>query len=1693
MNTPNTAREVIVIDAGVSDWKALVAGLSPDIPVILLPAGGNGLDALAAALADYGTLDALHLVSHGGTGRINLGDLHLTSTNLAGQGTALTAIASHLTGESDVLVYGCSVAAGASGQAFVQGLSAALGGADVAASTDRTGPLVLGGDWDLEFAEGEIETVLPFTVQGMQGVDECLGCANNGVENSKPEVSCTSAGDVWTPEPTLTTRPTVTVTDAKISITTTGTGTAGIYKVGDIVTARWDNSSATGDNTSITSVTMDFSQFGGGSAITPTNSSGIWTASYTIVSGIVETTSRNVSVSASKSYSKYTDGSGGTLSSTTTKADTTNLTVDNKAPTLAITSNVSALKSGQTASITFTFSEDPGSTFTWNGSAGDVVVTGGTLGAISGSGLTRTATFTPTASTNSGTASITVASSTYVDTAGNNGGAGTTPTLNFDTAAPTISSVGVPANATYGAAQNLDFTVNFDEVVTVNTGGGTPRLALTLGATTQYASYLSGSGTSALVFRYITQSGDADADGIAVAASLEVNGGTIQDAAGNTATLTLNSVASTTAVLVSTVVNAPPVMADLDGDSVSWAGVGNTVTLDAIGNATVSDTENDAATWNGASLTVKRVTGGSADATATDIFSFNPSGFTVSGSNLQAGGSTFATFTNTGGVLTVSFANGGADATNALVQAVMRSVLHRNDAPYGNASLRFALSDGTATTNADVTVTSSTVTVDQSNDDSDNDAADGFSLREALARGVAQAGADTIKVVLSGSPTVTLGSGVTTGAGDTFDFDSASGVTVTGSTITLGGDLTVTNGSTDTVLFSSALAGTGALIKNGDGKLTLSNTSNSTGFSGAMLVSAGSLIVSADSQLSSGTLTLNGGTLDNGGATFNIDNAIVLGLSGGRINVTNASQTLTLSGVISGAGALSKINGGLLTLSGTNTYTGGTTISGTNGLSITSGANLGSGTVTINPSSKLTVTGTNVTLTNAITLGGSDSTINNTNAVELSGVISGDALTKTGTGTLTLSGSNTYTGATTISAGGLTLSGGSSIADTSAVTVDNGAILTLALGSETIGSLAGAGNVVLGYNLTTGGDATSTTFSGVISSSNTSGLTKLGSGTLTLTGNNTYTGATTVSAGGLTLNRSGGALADTSAVRVASGATLTLGASETIGSLAGAGNVVLGSSVLTMGGDNTSTTFSGVISGSNASPLVKTGSGTLTLSGINTYTGATTVSAGTLSVASDANLGVGTAAVTLSGGNLTITGSNVSIDNLITLSSNAMITNGQGVTLSGVISGSGGLTKLGMGELTLSGANTYGGATYANDGLLLVNGALNGTASVTVGSGGTLGGSGSIFAINSTNSVTLNSGTLSPGQGGAGQLTINGNLNASNATLVLDVTGTTAGSGYDQLVVKGSVDLTGAVVSINLGSFNPAGGDSFTLIDNDLTDAITGTVSINSSSVAEGGIVTLGGNDYRLSYAGATGNDLTLTRLLPTPPAPPVPTPDTDGVSDVQENAAPGLPPVGGGVAVAGDGNGDGVADSQQSNVTSVAFRNTPTAQTSPGTAAPVYVSLVADSINGKVDPGKATPATLSDVRQLDAPANLPAEIKMPLGLIAFSANVGLSSVAGVSVTETFSLYVDPTVGVNGYWKINTAGTWVNLASAAYGGQIVTEGGKARLDFKITDGGEFDADGKTDGVITDPGAAGSMPLSLVGYAPELSTGTHFWF
>jgi YVTN family beta-propeller protein len=120
----------------------------------------------------------------------------------------------------------------------------------------------------------------------------------------------------------------------------------------------------------------------------------------------------------------------------------------------------------------------------------------------------------------------------------------------IDRVAPAVTTVGVPANGTYVLGSSLDFVANFSEAVIVI---GVPSIPLAIGATGRNATYIAGSGTTALTFRYTVQPGDVDADGIAVGSVIATNGGTLTDVPGNNAVLTLNGVASTAAVIV----NAP--------------------------------------------------------------------------------------------------------------------------------------------------------------------------------------------------------------------------------------------------------------------------------------------------------------------------------------------------------------------------------------------------------------------------------------------------------------------------------------------------------------------------------------------------------------------------------------------------------------------------------------------------------------------------------------------------------------------------------------------------------------------------------------------------------------------------------------------------------------------------------------------------------------------------------------------------------------------------------------------------------------------------------------------------------------------------------------------------------------------------------------------------------------------------------
>ena len=397
---------------------------------------------------------------------------------------------------------------------------------------------------------------------------------------------------------------------------------------------------------------------------------------------------------------------------------------------------------------------------------------------------------------------------------------------------------------------------------------------------------------------------------------------------------------------------------------------------------------------------------------------------------------------------------------------------------------------------------------------------------------------------------------------------------------------------------------------------------------------------------------------------------------------------------------------------------------------------------------------------------------------------------------------------------------------------------------------------------------------GIFDGSAAGGFIKAGAGTLTLSGANSYTGTTTISGGTLEIGEAG-----------------TLGGGNYAGDISNGGALLYSSSA--------NQTLSGFITGSGS--ITMSGSGTLTLTQTfndfptHYFNGAITVNSGTL-IAPNEYWTLNPTSITVNGGILnmqtrpselgylalnggTVTSNgveNTSFGNIIlytdttvhaggaavsTISVNQVKlrgTNGfdvsAGSTLNltsevGEYGGAGSLSKTGSGTLSLSGANTYTGTTAVNEGKLIVNGNISTSILTTVASGATLGGSGKVGAL------TIASGAFVTPGNSPGILTVNGNYTQAG-TYSAEITGTTAGvGGYDQIVVTGTVDITGGSLVALFSSGSYALGDKLFILTNDGSDAITGSYS----GFAQGATVaTYGGFDWAISYlADATGNTFT--------------------------------------------------------------------------------------------------------------------------------------------------------------------------------------------------------------------------------------------
>lgn len=176
---PRAYHSVLFIDAGVTDAQALLAGTADGVLVVHLSAEEDGVQQIAAALQGLEGLDSIQILSHGAVGQLQLGNGTLNAARLQEDAALLQQWGSALRDGGDLLLYGCDVAQGDEGMAFIDALADATG-ADVAASSDTTGSSLLGANWILERSSGSIEAASVLSQQAQQDYGHTLALVNNG-------------------------------------------------------------------------------------------------------------------------------------------------------------------------------------------------------------------------------------------------------------------------------------------------------------------------------------------------------------------------------------------------------------------------------------------------------------------------------------------------------------------------------------------------------------------------------------------------------------------------------------------------------------------------------------------------------------------------------------------------------------------------------------------------------------------------------------------------------------------------------------------------------------------------------------------------------------------------------------------------------------------------------------------------------------------------------------------------------------------------------------------------------------------------------------------------------------------------------------------------------------------------------------------------------------------------------------------------------------------------------------------------------------------------------------------------------------------------------------------------------------------------------------------------------------------------
>jgi autotransporter-associated beta strand protein len=459
----------------------------------------------------------------------------------------------------------------------------------------------------------------------------------------------------------------------------------------------------------------------------------------------------------------------------------------------------------------------------------------------------------------------------------------------------------------------------------------------------------------------------------------------------------------------------------------------------------------------------------------------------------------------------------------------------------------------------------------------------------------------------------------------------------------------------------------------------------------------------------------------------------------------------------------------------------------------------------------------------------------------VSGVISGTGigLTKTGAGTLTLTGANAYTGATTISGGTLQLGNGG-----------------------TTGSLSTSSAITDNANLTinrSNAVAQGTDFSGA-AITGTGSFTQAGTGTTTLNAANTYSGGTTISAGQINLGIANAL--GTGGLTINSGTLDLRGFSIALANLSGAGTITNANintvTTLTVGSDNTSTTFSGTLvdgSGNRLIKLTKTGTGVLTLSGANSNNnanGGTTINGGVLRLNNASALS--TSQLTINGGVLELQNPSSFTRTVATGAGNVQITGG---TSGFSAFGSTATINLNNDASTLQ----WGSATFAPTALVLNE--TTATAALNFQNGLDLNAANRTINVNA-NTATINGAIVNNGggtagliKGGAGTLVLN-NTNTYNGTTTINAGSllvyNTTGSGTG----TGSITVNNSGTTFGGGTTTGVGGVSGSVTVGNGANLAPSNSSGATGILKTGALTLMSGSNFRVDINGTivgTGYD----------------------------------------------------------------------------------------------------------------------------------------------------------------------------------------------------------------------------------------------